>query len=167
MTGDLCLGGLLSVDELGLPQEFLHSDPIHPSKLQLSLYGTTMSRYLMVDVIGKGLVEASQSRGAPVVVGHSELLALATKVKRPFVKLQSTNQRPLGEVGDIRENSDTEFAAQLNDVQNPYIFTIFDRQNFPIAQHLPSFIECAARFDVLEPMVRVKRTLEVIQRGGD
>jgi hypothetical protein len=167
LTGDCFRGGLLTVNELGLPTEFIHSDPIRPSKLQLSLYGTTLGRYLMVDVVGKGLLDASQARGAPVVVGHSELLALATKIKRPLCKLTRTNQRPLGEVGEVREGSAEEFAAQLNEVQNPYIFRIYDRINFGVDQHLPTFIECASRFDLLEPLERVKRTLEVLRQDEE
>ena len=167
LTGDCFMGGLLTVNELGLPTEFLYSDPIQPSKLQLTLYGTTLGKYLMVDVVGKGLLEASQARGVPVVVGHSELLGLATRVKRPLCKLTPSNQRPLGEPGQIRENSAEEFAAQLNDVQSPYIIRIYDRINFVVEQHVPALVECASRFDLLEPLERVKRTLEVIRRGDE
>lgn len=163
VSNDCFIGGLLTVSELGLPTEFHYSDPIRPSKLQLSLYGTTLGRYLMVDVVGKGLLDASQARNAPVIVGSAELLGLATKTKRALCKLNPTNLRPLPEIGDLRENSAEEFTAQLNEVQSPYGFRIFDRVNFPIEQVLPVFIECATRFDLLEPLARVRRTLEVIQ----
>jgi len=167
LTGDCFMGGLLTVNELGLPTEFLYCDPIQPSKLQVTLYGTTLGRYLMVDVVGKGLIEASQARGAPVIVGHSELLGLATKVKRPLCRLAQSNQRPLGEPGTIRESKPEEFAAQLNEVYSPYIVRIYDRINFAIDQHLPVLIECAGRFELLEPLERVRRTLEVIRKGDD
>lgn len=42
LTADCFMGGLLTVNELGLPTEFLYSEPIRPSKLQASLYGTTL-----------------------------------------------------------------------------------------------------------------------------
>jgi hypothetical protein len=164
LTGDCFMGGLLTVNELGLPTEFLYSDPIQPSKLQLTLYGTTLGRYLMVDVLGKGLLEASQARGAPVIVGHSELLGLATRVKRPLCRLTQSSQRPLGEPGTIRESRPEEFAAQLNDVQSPYIVRIYDRINFAVDQHLPVLVECAGHFDPLEPLERVRRTLEAIRQ---
>lgn len=163
ISNDCFIGGLLTVSELGLPTEFHYSDPIRPSRLQLSLYGTTLGRYLMVDVVGKGLLDASQARNAPVVVGHNELLGLATKTKRALCKLTATNLRPLGDIGEIRENNVEEFTAQLSEVQSPYGFRIFDRVNFPVDQVLPTFIECAARFDLLEPLGRVKRTLEAVQ----
>jgi len=166
LTGDCIMGGLLTVNELGLPTEFLYSDAIRPSKLQVSLYGTTLGRYLMVDVVGKGLLDSSKARGAPVVVGHSDLLQLATKVKRPFCQLSATSQRPLAEVGSMRESRPEEFAVQLSDVQSPYIFRIFDRINFPVDTHLPLFIEFAGHFDILEPLDRVKRTLEVLRHDA-
>ena len=166
LSNDRFLGGLLTVNELGLPTEFHYSDPIRPSKLQLSLYGTTLGRYVMVDVVGKGLLDASQARNAPVVVGHSDLLELATKTKRPLCKMTATNLRPLGDLGEVKENNAEEFAAQLNDVTSPVSFRIYDRVNFPLDQVLPAFIECAGRFDVLEPMARVRRTLEVVQHDA-
>lgn len=160
------MGGLLTVNELGLPTEFIYSEPLTPTKLQLSLYGTTLGRYVMVDVVGKGLLEASQARGVPVVLAQPELLPLATRVKRPLCHLSLSAQRPLSEVGQIRQNSEEEFVAQLSEVQSPYHFRIFDRASFPPEQHLPVFIECAARFDLLEPLGRVTRTLEMIRSGA-
>ena len=170
LTGEVFMGGLMTVNELGLPTEFIYSEPIKPAKLQLSLYGTTLGRYLMIDVVGKGLIEASQSRGVPVILARDELLPLATRVKRPLCLVNATSQRPLGDTGEIRPREGTsgeeEFLAQLNEVQSPYHFTIFDRVSFPVEQHLKAFIDCAARFDLLEPLNRVRRTLELLREGA-
>ena len=160
------MGGLMTVNDLGLPTEFIYSEPLTPSKLQLSLYGTTLGHYLMLDVVGKGLVESSQARGVPVVLGHGDLLPLATRVKRPLCQLTATNQRPIGEAGATKEQSPEEFLAQLSEVQSPYHIRIFDRVNFPVEQHLPAFIECSGRFDLLEPLNRIARTLELVRDGA-
>jgi len=160
------MGGLMTVNDLGLPTEFIYSEPLTPGKLQVSLYGTTLGRYVMLDVVGKGLVDASQSRGVPIVVGHGDLLPLATRVKRPLCQLTATNQRPLGEPGQMRELSPEEFVAQLSEVQSPYNFRIHDRAIFPVEQHLPAFIDCAGRFDLLEPLGRIARTLELIRNDA-
>jgi hypothetical protein len=166
LTGDVFMGGLMTVNELGLPTEFLYSEPLKPSRLQLSLYGSTLGRYLMIDVVGKGLIEASTSRGVPVVLARDELLPLATRVKRPLCVLSASSQRPFGEVGEVRpreSGSGEEFLAQLSEVTSPYLFSIYDRVSFPVEQHLKSFIDCAARFDLLEPQARVRRTLELLR----
>jgi hypothetical protein len=163
LPGGMFMGGILTVNELGLPTEFIYSDPVVPDQLQVNLYGSTLGRYVMVDVVGKGLVDASQARGVPVVVGHGDLLALATRIKRPLCYLMQSNQRPLGEVGAIRESSREEFLAQLAEVQSPWLFRIYDRANFSLESQLSAFTECAGRFDLLEPLQRVKRTLELIK----
>ncbi len=175
LSGDVFMGGLLTVTDLGLPTEFHYSEPLKPSKLQLSLYGSTIGRYLMLDVVGKGLVEASGARGVPVIVGHGELLPLATRIKRPLCTLTQTHLSPLGEVAALRQvngtrppaSGDTEFLAQLSEVQSPWQFRIYDRVNFPVDQHLKVFCECAQRFDLLEPLQRVRRTLEQLRGGSD
>ncbi len=166
LPGGVFMGGILTVNELGLPTEFIYSDPVVPDQLQVTLYGTTLGRYVMVDVVGKGLVDASQARGVPVIVGHGDMLALATRVKRPLCHLLQSNQRPLGEVGAIRESSREEFQVQLSEVQSPWHFRIYDRANFVPEAQISTFIECAARFDLLEPLMRVKRTLELIKDDG-
>ena len=163
LPGGVFMGGILTVNELGLPTEFIYSDPVSPDHLQASLYGTTLGRYVMVDVVGKGLVDASQARGVPVVVGHGDMLALATRVKRPLCHLMQSSQRPIGDVGEIRESSREEFLAQLSEVQSPWHFRIYDRVNFAPETQLPAFIDCAGRFDLLEPLLRIKRTLELIK----
>jgi hypothetical protein len=170
LSGDVYMGGLMTVNELGLPLEFLHCEPLQPSRLQLSLYGTTIGRYLMVDVLGKGLIEGSQSRGVPVVLAREELLSLATRVKRPLCCLSATTQRPLSDAGDIkpRDNADDakEFLAQLNETQPPYMLSIYDRISFPVEQHMRTLVDCASNFDILEPLNRIRRTLELL-RGGE
>jgi hypothetical protein len=167
LSGDCFMGGLMTVSELGLPTEFIYCEPIRPSRLQLSLYGTTLGRYLMIDVLGKGLIEASGARGVPVVLGQDDLLALATRVKRPLCWIAQTTQRPFDKLGELRARDNapdaTEFTVQLADVQSPYQFRIFDRQSFPVEQHLKTFIDCAARFDLSEPLSRVRRTLEILR----
>lgn len=160
------MGGVMTVNELGIPTEFLHSEPVCPTKLQISLYGTTLHRYLMVDVIGRGLVEASKSMGAPVIVGHGDLLNLATRVKRPFCQLVATTQRLLEKAGDIKEGNNEEVLVQISDTQNPYVLRFFDKVNFQVENHINCLMDCAAHFDVLEPLNRVRRTIELIHSEG-
>jgi len=167
LSGEVFMGGLLSVSELGLPTEFIYSEPLKPQRIQAGLYGSTLGRYLMLDVVGKGLIEASAARGVPVIVGSPELLALATKVKRPLCQLTPTALRPEGEIGAILpfgpNPTDCEFLSLLSEMQSPWQFRIYDRVNFPVEQHIKTFVECAHRFDLLEPLARVRRTLELIR----
>jgi hypothetical protein len=167
LSGDVFLGGLLTVNETGLPTEFIYSEPVRPSKLQVSLYGSTLGRYLMLDVVGKGLVDASQSRGMPVVVAQGDMLPLATRVKRPVCHLRQSAMRPLEQTGQVMEQTADEVLVQLTDVSSPWHLRFYDRQNFPVEQHMPALLECAKRFDLLEPLTRVKRTLETLKGGSE
>lgn len=163
LTGDVFIGGLLTVNETGLPTEFIHSEPVRPSKLQVSLYGSTLGRYLMLDVVGKGLVDASQSRGTPVVVAQGDMVPLATRVKRPLCHLRQSALRPLETVGQVMEQSDDEVLVQLTEVASPFHLRFLDRQSFPLEKELTNLLDCARRFDILEPLGRVKKTLEQLR----
>lgn len=167
LSGDTFIGGLLTVNETGLPTEFIHSEPVRPSSLQLSLYGSTLGRYLMLDVVGKGLVEASSARGLPVIVAQGEMLPLATKVRRPLCHLRLSALRPLENLGQVMEQSADEVLVQLNEVASPFHLRFLDRQSFPLEKELPGLIECARRFDLLEPLGRVKKTLEQLRGSSE
>jgi hypothetical protein len=164
LRGDLFIGGLLTVSDLGIPTEFMHSEQIRPTALQISLYGSTLGKYLLLDVVGKGLAEASQHRSLPLVVASRELLPLADRVRRPVCYLSRTSDRPLADVGDMEQLSDTQMQVQLSDTRSPVLFEIYSRDNFAEAKSLPVFRDCSRNFDITEPMQRVRRTLESLQR---
>ncbi|MCB1187141.1 hypothetical protein KDL29_08245 [bacterium] len=164
LRGDLHIGGLLSVNELGIPIEFIHSEQIRPTELQTSLYGSTLGRYLLLDVIGKGLVDASQQKAAPLVVNGKDLLALGQRVKRPVCFIQRTENRPLSDSGAFEWLSETELQAQLGEHRSPILLEVFSRDNFAAEKTIPGLGECGASFDVLEPMGRIRRILDALQR---
>ncbi|MCB1217332.1 hypothetical protein KDL44_08055 [bacterium] len=164
LRADSYAGGLLSVNELGIPVEFIHSEQIRPTDLQASLYGSTLGRYLLLDVIGKGLAEASQQKGAPLVVASPDLLPLAQRVRRPVCCLQRTENRPLSDSGATDWLNETELQVQLNETRSPLLFRIHSRENFQAERTVPGFSECARSFDVLEPLSRIRRILDSLQR---
>lgn len=164
LRGDLFIGGLLTVNDLGIPTEFMHSEQIRPTALQISLYGSTLGKYLLLDVVGKGLAEASQHRALPLVVASRELLPLAERVRRPVCHVSRTSDRPLSDVGDMELLSDTEMQVQLSDTRSPMLFQIYSAENFAESKSLPIFASCSRNFDIAEPLQRVRRTLENLQR---
>lgn len=54
------VGGLLVVDESGIPHEFKYTDPIIPNQLQKILYGKSLETYLHVEIISKSLLKKSK-----------------------------------------------------------------------------------------------------------
>jgi len=165
LDGEVYMGGLMTVNELGIPTEFLYSEPIEPTKLQASMYGAALGEFLTLDVIGRTLIADSSTAGIPVVVAAAELLQLATRTKRPLCRLASTGLKPLGAPGQMSDRNEGEVLAQLDDDGPPWSFRFFDRVNFPVEQHLNNFIDCAAKFDLLEPLARVRSTIELLAAG--
>lgn len=51
------IGGLLSVDERGIPVEFKYTDPVVPNELQKILYGSSIDTYLKGELIAKTLLK--------------------------------------------------------------------------------------------------------------
>ncbi|ABV33181.1 MULTISPECIES: hypothetical protein [Pseudothermotoga] len=56
------VGGLLVVDESGIPHEFKYTDPIIPNQLQKILYGKSLETYLHVEIISKSLLKKIENK---------------------------------------------------------------------------------------------------------
>ena len=164
LKGDLFVGGLLSVDELGIPAEFIHSEQIRPTALQVSLYGSTLGKYLLLDVLGKGLAESSQHKGLPLVVASRDLLPLGDRIRRPVCCLSLTQHRPSHDIGELDWVSQNELQVQLQENRSPLLFQVLSRENFNAEKSIAAFRNCAGNFDLLEPLGRVRRTLETLMR---
>jgi len=165
IDGKTYLGGLLEVNEIGLPVDFHYNKPLTPTRIQAGLYGDKLSEYLRLEVIGKGLIEASNTPGVPVVVRDRDLLNLATKVKRPLCHISPTRENALGDVGALRDGTETAL-LQVSPGDPPIKLQFFDKANFPLDQHASRLTDCAAKFDLIEPLTRVRQTLELIKESG-
>jgi hypothetical protein len=69
-------GGYLILSPLGRPLEFRCTAPITPSRAQEILYGPTLRRYLLADVIGQALVEGAEIAVAAILTDQRDMLAL-------------------------------------------------------------------------------------------
>ncbi|MDR3690269.1 MAG: hypothetical protein P4L46_12885 [Fimbriimonas sp.] len=67
-------GGLLVVNEKGLPREFRHTDGIRPTRLQQILYGDTLDSCLGTDSMGPALLAALQKRPSILLVDEKSRL---------------------------------------------------------------------------------------------
>lgn len=68
------IGGLLSVDERGIPVEFKYTDPVVPNELQKILYGSSIDTYLKGELIAKTLLKKMEKKPDFVFVHDPELL---------------------------------------------------------------------------------------------
>lgn len=114
------IGGIMVVDERGLPLEFRYTEPIQPTKIQQVLYGSVLNRYIKTDVILETLLKSLESKPNLLVVNDDSFM-MTDVLSKDFdvVRLTETKSPPLKAPGDIEKISAYEFLLQLTSESSP------------------------------------------------
>ncbi|MFP5503844.1 MAG: hypothetical protein ACLGIN_15240 [Candidatus Sericytochromatia bacterium] len=110
-------GGLMIVDERGLPVDFRYTDPVQPSRVQQILYGKSLERHVRQDVIFKHLVEKLEPRPSLLLVDDDLLLGLPAST--PVAMVVETRLAPLHEAAERQTISDHEYLLQVGETGSP------------------------------------------------
>jgi len=72
------IGGILVINDLGIPVEFKYSEPVTPTKLQEIIYGSSLEYYLHTEIIAKGLIQKVENRPEFILTQDSSLYLIET-----------------------------------------------------------------------------------------
>lgn len=161
-VGDAYVGGVLVVDDLGLPLEFRHTLPVRPTRLQRTLYGGTLDRYLRSVVIGRRLVEELE-HPPPVVIADDPSILI--DAEPPIAVLAEGGAEPIGTAGAVvpLEGAQPGFLVQVRPGEAPLrVLTV-------AAAHLHAdlaalIVRTAETMDVHEPLDRVRHAIGLVAR---
>ena len=87
------IGSLLVIDEIGVPQEFRCTRPVRPTDAQRALYGKSMDRYIMIELLGLPLYRALQTRPRFYIVDQPLWLHLRPGVGVPVIYMEKYGER--------------------------------------------------------------------------
>ncbi len=146
-------GGLLVVDQAGIPLEFKYTEPIVPSQLQRILYGKSLESYLYIEVIGKNLLQKAENKceiyftDVPVLVDCWENVVfvshhLSSSGKTERISPEECVITVPG--GALRFTMSKEIPQELID----------------------KFVKIAEETDVMEPFQRLQKALEYVCRSS-
>jgi hypothetical protein len=158
------LGGVLVVDEFGLPLEFRHTVALRPSRLQTTLYGDALDRYLRAAVITTRLLDDLE-RSPGVVLVTDPLLAIGGD-DAPVAHMEPSGLEPSGPIGTFRpvEGASAGFTLQLRAGDPPVRF--ITRADASLHRSMAdAVVDAAETMDVSEPPVRVRAALRLIAAG--
>ena len=158
------LGGILVVDEFGLPLEFRHTLALRPSRLQTTLYGEALDRYLRAAVITTRLLDDLEQRPAVVLVSDS-ILAIGGDAL-PVAHMEASGLEPSGPVGTYRalDSVSPGFTLQLRPGDPPVRFVTKADPSCYRAM-ADAVLHVAETMDVSEPPARVRAALRLIAVG--
>jgi hypothetical protein len=157
------LGGVLVVDDFGLPLEFRHTLPVRPTKLQRALYGSSLDRYLRRVVIARRLLETVEHE-PPVVLVDDPVLADCADL--PLAHLAESGVDPVGPPGHVEPfgGASPGFLLQVRPDEAPLrLLTEMPVHLYP--QIGEALCGAARTMDIAEPMQRVRAGLQLIAAG--
>jgi hypothetical protein len=155
------IGGLLVVDEFGLPVEFRHSIALRPTKLQRTLYGDSLDRYLRAAVIAVRLLDDLESQPG-VVLTADPVLAVGGGAL-PVAAWERTGVAALGARGTLQpfEGASSGFLLELRAGEAPLrLVTKADPSAY--RGMADAVLAAADTMDVTEPHARVRAALALI-----
>jgi len=148
--GGKFVGGLLIVDERGIPQEFKYTEPVVPNELQRILYGGSLEVYLKTELIARTLLKKMEKNPDFIFVRDPELL----EVDERLVLLVERNER----VEEPVRISEEEAILPFKGTALKVIGKLSD-------DRLEKLLKLLEAFDVLEPFQRLDRALEYVCSG--
>ena len=145
------IGGIMITDSYAIPVEFKYSAPIKPTGLQKILYGNSIEKYLMVDVIAKKLLQNIQEKPKYILLEDSRLLDLQGKI--PTIYIANTSGADEGNFDRMRE----ELQKEMLDTG----YTIICNGNL-MSEDVKLLEKISNEIDILEPFHRLKEALKYV-----
>lgn len=144
------IGGLIVSDSYGIPVEFKYTEPIKPTHLQKILYGKSIEKYLMVDILCKKLVLSIQEKPRFILVQDFSLLQTPSKV--PMIFIESIKKETASE-----EEKDDRFRTELigKELKISFVGNL-------TADEYQWLGTIAKEIDILEPFGRLREALNYV-----
>jgi len=155
-------GGLLLIDQSGLPLDFLYTDPVTPTRIQRALYGPTLDFHLRTRVIGQTLLGELKQEFGLLVVSEPYLLTLGTP-QHPAIILRRSDAQPLGGAGDLKEIRQSTYLVQTTDLGSPLEMEVREGTDRGAVEAIArTLTQLGALLDLVEPLERIERVMRLL-----
>ena len=157
------IGAALVTDFHGVPVEFRCTHPVKPTDIQKQLYGSTLEKYIGVELCGKPLLKSLENRPKVAFVKSEMLLGVRDANSPPLLFL-----RRAGEVLRIESPGPSATTEMKVDSRNASFQSVVVRvsSDFPDDLHdAKDFVEdILGNVDPVEPFERIAKAIEALSK---
>lgn len=154
------LGGYLVTNLWGRPLEFRLSTAVQPNRIQQILYGRTLQGYVCADLIGKTLVEKTNTAVQCIFTDCEPVLDLRLRVEMPVVYLAHRSQTEVSVPhSEVRAESTSANSSQpvrchprFRDADNALLRELLERLD--------------GALDLAEPFLRIREAMSEARKLG-
>jgi ribosomal protein S2 len=147
---DKYAGGLMTLNDKGLPINFKYTEPIKPSKIQKIIYGNNLKSFLASEIIGKKILEGENDIDYFFIDDNEILDFIDTDKLLVYIKESYSDM----------EKTEKENETFINISDKKTYKLIFSKKT---GEDLINKIKDNAEyFNLSEPFIRLKEALEFI-----
>jgi hypothetical protein len=155
------MGGILVTNEIGVPLEFKYTEPLAMNRLQKTLYGAVLDRYLHQTVIRDSLARELHSDPRYFITGYEEKEYLGTLAGREMIALQEVRPGASESGASLTRTRDREAVIMTED--GPGLRAAFSTSDEALQEEMIGWLQGVARnMDLLEPLERIKAALKML-----
>lgn len=155
------IGGLLIINDRGIPRDFRCTSPLRPNVTQRALYGDTLESHISVELLGLQLLDAITLPTLCCVVEDSVLLELRERVDLPIVHIEQSRESDSSNGGS---NGRFRLESSISGVQPVTIRTYQKADYEAVGKTLGNAF---GRIDLLEPFDRITSAIDILSVRDD
>jgi len=144
------VGGIMVTDPYAIPVEFKYSEPIKPTGLQKILYGNSIEKYLLVDVIAKKLLQNLEEKPKFILIEDARMLDIQFKVPIIYISIPKKSEESKEKIREeltketLESGYDIIFSGTLTSDDTKWLERISEE------------------IDIMEPFHRLKEALNYV-----
>jgi hypothetical protein len=153
------IGAILVTNAMGIPQEFRCTRPVKPTPVQRTLYGYSLIPYIGVELCGKPLVKAIQTRCQVIVVEYDYLTAVQSNADCPMVYVRRAGEAI--QVQGEETSTATRLSGRLDSNRfQPIVMALEPGADYNFTEAQKLIENIFVNVDLLEPFDRITAALE-------
>ncbi len=159
------VGGMLVIDETGVPQEFRCTLPTLPTTAQKALYGNTLEPFISNQLIGAPLAKSLTTRPECLVVKSPTLLKLREHTELPVIHLEKYGETLSADVHSY-PNEEHRLESMIGGFQ-PITASRHPDYQSDYESVRATLERVFKRTDLLEPFERIAAAMSVLSERDD
>ncbi len=159
------IGGMLVLDQRGVPMEFRCTLPVRPTQAQKALYGNTLEPYVFNQLIGLPLTQALINQPACYIVKNTMMLELREYISSPVVYIEQYSGS-LSASDSSNPDNQIQLSSETAGFQ-PITARFMNGYESDYEIILDKLEETFKQIDLLEPFDRITTAFNVLSERDD
>jgi hypothetical protein len=155
------IGGILIIDDTGIPLDFKYTEPVIPSPLQEAIYGKSLDSHIKQKLIAKELFKELNGK-LQICFTDIENINIAGQFVKFAVGLAETMLSADLKPGEYKQIKQNEYIISTKEHKSPVRLLFQDLPPSKILNGLEIAQKIATNLNITEPFLRIENAFNII-----